>query len=208
MIYNQLRSPGDSMSLGLTLLLAVQAFEPAGPSELHPDQTLIGIAKKSPKAEIQEMEIPETETEATALQILPKDTPVHLMVLNEVTTKTHQAGHRFKLRVNKPVMLDGRVIMPVGALAWGEVTAADDSGNVGRSGKMAANLLYVDVNGTRFPISGGTTSKGKSGTAETIMGVLALGPLGLFAKGNNAKIKAGELMTAFTSESVTVPSAN
>jgi len=36
------------------------------------------------------------------------------------------------------------------------------------------------------------------------MGVLSLGLLGLFAKGNNAKIKAGEQMTAFKSDDVII----
>ncbi len=186
------------MSFGLIVFLAVQTAQP----------TEIAESKFTPIATEDVTISPEKETEAPAPIILPKDTPVHLMVVNEVTTKTHQAGHRFKLRVNKSVMLNGQIILPVGATAWGEVTAADDSGNIGKSGELAANLLYVEVNETRYPISGGTTSKGQSGTAETILGVLALGPFGLFAKGNNAKIKAGELMTAFTSKDMVVPSAH
>lgn len=129
---------------------------------------------------------------------IPHDTPVHLMVLNEVTTKTHPAGHRFPLRVDKPVMVGQHVAIPVGAKAWGEVTTAAASGNVGKPGSLSARLLYVEVEGRELAISGETSARGKGGGAETVMGILALGPLGLFAKGNNAKIKAGERMTAFT----------
>ena len=132
--------------------------------------------------------------------VLPADTPVHLMVINEVTTKTHAAGHRFSLRVDKPVTVDGAVVVPVGAIAWGEVTSAESSGNVGRSGKLSARLLYLEVGDHRVGLSGETNARGKSGTAETVMGVLGTGLLGLFAKGNNAKLKAGEHMTAFTTE--------
>lgn len=137
-------------------------------------------------------------TPTVAPQVLARDTPVHLMVLNEVTTKTHPAGHRFALRVDQPVMLGERIVIPVGARAWGEVTHADSSGNVGKPGSLNAHLLYVEVDGRQVPITGETTARGKGGGAETVIGVLALGPLGLFAKGNNAKIKAGERMTAFT----------
>ncbi|WP_109354766.1 hypothetical protein [Sphingorhabdus sp. EL138] len=181
------------MIIELVFVLGVQSLAPTEAEDTAP-------VEAASKVEDQEIEI-----EVRAPWILPADTPVHLMVLNEVTTKSHQAGHKFKLRVNKPVMLDGQVVIPVGATAWGEVTSADDSGNVGKSGKLAANLLYVEANGSKYSISGGTTSKGKSGTAETVMGVLALGPFGLFAKGNNAKIKAGELMTAFTVDDVEIP---
>ena len=37
-------------------------------------------------------------------------------------------------------------------------------------------------------------------SSASAAGVFGLGLLGLFAKGNNAKIKAGELMTGFTTE--------
>lgn len=141
----------------------------------------------------------------SASLILPRDTPVHLMVLNEVTTKEHGAGHRFKLRVQEPVLLDGKTVIPVGATAWGEVLTAERSGNIGKSGKVSARLLYVETGGVRIPVAGETSSKGKSGTAETVMGVLGLGVFGLFAKGNNAKIKAGEKMIAFTSEATELP---
>lgn len=137
--------------------------------------------------------------------ILPQDTPVHLMVLTEVTTKEHGAGHRFKLRVQEPVLIDGTTVIPLGATAWGEVLSAEQSGNLGKSGKLSARLLYIEAGDFRIPLAGETSSKGKSGTAETVMGVLGLGVFGLFAKGNNAKIKAGERMIVFTSEPTELP---
>lgn len=135
---------------------------------------------------------------------LPRDTPIHLMVISEVTTKTHSAGYRFRLRVNEPVMIDSIEVVPVGAIAWGEVISASSSGNVGKSGQIEARLLYLEVAGDKIPIEGTRSDKGKSGTAETVMGVIGLGVFGLFAKGNNAKIKAGEKITAFTVEDVQI----
>lgn len=137
--------------------------------------------------------------------VLKRDTPIHFMVISEVTTKTHTPGHRFRLRVDKPVFVDGVLALPVGTIAWGEVLAAKKSGNVGKSGTLEARLLYVDVNGYRVPISGSNSAKGAGGGAETALGVLALGPFGLLAKGNNAKIKAGELMTGFVEQDTEIP---
>ncbi|SMQ69544.1 hypothetical protein SAMN06297468_1730 [Altererythrobacter xiamenensis] len=139
--------------------------------------------------------------------VIPRDTPVRLMVLNEVSTKDHAAGHRFPLRVNEAVVVDGRELIPVGATAWGELTDAEKSGNVGKRGKLEAKLSHIDLDGREIPLEGGTSSNGASGKGETILGVLAMGPLGLFAKGNNAKIKAGEMMTAFVSEDVVLGDA-
>lgn len=136
----------------------------------------------------------------SALIVIPKDTPVHLMTLTEVTTKTDDVGHRYKLRVDKDVQIDGTTIIPVGTLAWGEVTSAESSGNLGKGGSLTARLLYVELNGQQIPISGDTASTGRTATAETVVSVLSIGLLGLFAKGNNAKIKAGEKTTAFVAE--------
>ena len=133
---------------------------------------------------------------------LPSDTPIHLMVVSEVTTKTHSAGYRFRLRVNEPVIINSVEVVPVGALAWGEVTSASSSGNVGKSGQIEARLLYLEAAGTRIPIEGTRNDKGKGATGETVMAVIGLGVFGLFAKGNNARIKAGEKITAFTTEDV------
>ncbi|MEL7219605.1 MAG: hypothetical protein AAGK01_14405, partial [Pseudomonadota bacterium] len=133
---------------------------------------------------------------------IPRDTPVRLMVLNEVSTKEHKVGHKFKLRVDAPVLVDGNEVVPVGAIAWGELLSAEKSGNIGKSGKLSARLLYLDLDGREIPIDGDTEADGKSGKGETILGVLSVGVFGLFAKGNNAKLKAGEKMTAFISEDV------
>ncbi|WP_432768027.1 MAG: hypothetical protein HEQ22_11395 [Sphingopyxis sp.] len=147
--------------------------------------------------------VPPTEI-AVAPLVLRRDTPVHFMVVSEVTTKTHLAGHRFKLRVDKPVTVDGVVIIPVGATGWGEVLSAKKSGNVGKAGALEARLLYVERGDVHIPVSGTNSAKGAGGGGETALGILALGPLGLFAKGNNAKIKAGELMTGFVEQDVEI----
>jgi hypothetical protein len=132
--------------------------------------------------------------------LLRRDTPVHLMVMNEVSTKERSAGYRFKLRVNEPVIVSGVIVVPAGTLAYGEVMSAESSGNVGKSGRLSARLLNIDLDGRAIGISGETTANGKSGTGEVVAAVIGLGLVGLFAKGNNAKIKAGELMTGFTTE--------
>lgn len=146
-----------------------------------------------------------TSDDALAPIVLRRDTPVHFMVVSEVTTKTHLAGHRFKLRVDKPVTIDGLIVIPVGATAWGEVLDAKKSGNVGKGGSLEARLLYIESGTIRVPVSGTNAAKGASAGGETALGVLALGPLGLFAKGNNAKIKAGELMTGFVEQDIELP---
>lgn len=125
------------------------------------------------------------------------DTMIRLMVLNEVSTKIAKAGDRFPLRVDEDVVVNGVTIIPVGSKAWGEVLSTEESGIAGKSGKLGARLLFIELNGDRIPLSGEARTAGASGTAETVMGVIALGPFGLFARGNNAKLKAGDIFNGY-----------
>lgn len=129
--------------------------------------------------------------------LVERDTLIRLMVLNEVSTKVAKAGDRFPLRVDEAVVVNGVTIIPVGATAWGEVLSAESSGVVGKSGKLGAKLLYVEVNGERVLLNGETRTAGAGGTAETVMGVVGIGILGLLARGNNAKLKAGEIFNGY-----------
>lgn len=135
--------------------------------------------------------------------IVPRDTPVELMAMREVSTADAVPGTPIKLRVNKPVVIGGRVIIPAGTPAFGEVTAARDAGGLGKSGVMRARLTHIQLGGTRIPLDGDLTAKGTGAGAGAAL-VLA-GVVGLFHRGNNAKIKAGEIIAGFVADDVTLP---
>lgn len=130
---------------------------------------------------------------------------VELMVINEVTTKTAKVGDRFLLKLAQPLVVDGRVLIPRGARAWGEVTDAKANGIVGRSGKLATKLLHIDFNGSLIPISGTPANNGQGGGLQVVMATLALTPWGLMAKGNNAKLKAGDIVPGYLVEALAFP---
>lgn len=132
--------------------------------------------------------------------ILPRDTPVEMMVMAEVSTKEHGEGHRFKLRTTKALIVDGQIVVPPNALAWGEVTSAEKSGSVGKGGRLSARLLHLEHAGRTIRLEGDTSTKSRNQTGTVVAAVVGLGLLGLLARGNNAKLKAGELMTGFIGE--------
>ena len=138
---------------------------------------------------------------AAAPVVLRQDTPVELMAVSEVNTDSAKPGHIFKLRVNRAVSVDGRVIVPVGATAFGQVLTATDAGSLGKSGRMTAKLLHLRVGDAEVPLEGQTSAKG-TGACSTGVAVLFSGWMGLFHRGNNAKIKAGEILNAYVAEDV------
>jgi hypothetical protein len=140
-------------------------------------------------------------TAPAAMVRLPQDTPVELMATAEVSTAKVTPGTTFKLRVNRAVEVDGRIIVPVGTAAFGEVITARDSGGLGKSGRMTARLLYMQLGEARIPLQGEMNAKG-TGAGSAGLAILFSGWAGFFHRGNNAKIKAGEILAGFVSEDV------
>lgn len=130
--------------------------------------------------------------------ILPKGTMVRLMVTKEVNSRDNRAGDRFALRVDEDVQVHGVTVIPVGAKGWGELVEAAGTGGAGKSGKISARLLYVEAKGKRIDLEGDRQSAGSGGTGSVVAGVLAFGVFGLFMKGGNASLKAGEIINGYT----------
>lgn len=132
--------------------------------------------------------------------LVERDTVVRLMVVNEVSTKVARPGDRFILRLDEDLEVGGVKVVPVGAKAWGEVLNAERSGAVGRAGKLTAHLLYIDLPNGLLPIRGEQADRGPGGTGATVLAVAGLGVVGLFARGTNAKLKAGQIFNGNVAE--------
>jgi hypothetical protein len=130
--------------------------------------------------------------------ILPKGTMVRLMVLKEVNSRDNKPGDRFVLRVDEAVQVHGVTLIPIGAKGWGELVGAEKTGGVGKSGRINARLLYVEASGRRVDLDGERQSSGSGGTGQVVASVIAFGPFGLLMKGNNATLKAGEILNGYT----------
>jgi hypothetical protein len=130
--------------------------------------------------------------------VLPKGTMVRLMVLKEVNSRDNKPGDRFVLRVDEDVRVGSVTVVPTGAKAWGELVAIERTGAAGKSGKLNARLLYLEAAGRRIDLQGERQSAGNGGTGQAVAGVVAFGLFGLLMKGNNASLKAGEILNGYT----------
>ena len=83
----------------------------------------------------------------------------------ELTTKGKKlrVGDRFHLETSEPVMVQGVNVIPVGSPAVGEITDVRNKGMWGKSGHLAARILYVTVNGRQIRLSGAFDDKGVAG---------------------------------------------
>lgn len=148
-----------------------------------------------------------SEAVPTTVVTIKRDTPVELMAYSEISTADSTPGKRFKLLLNQPITVGGRIIAPKGTIGYGEVTSAEDSGGLGKSGRMTARLLYLKLGDVEIPLEGEASEKG-TGAGSAGVAILFTGIVGLFHRGNNAKIKAGEILTGFVAQDVALDLAS
>lgn len=134
--------------------------------------------------------------------LLPRDTPVVLMATREIRSDAVVAGTVFPLRVDRPVRIGTLIVVPVGTPAFGEVVAAKGSRTLGRNGALAVRLSYIQLGDARIALSGDLAARGRS--VSPALTVRVAGPVGLFHPGNNARVKAGDLLTGVVAEDVTL----
>jgi hypothetical protein len=132
--------------------------------------------------------------------LLPKDTMVRLMVLNEVSTRESKPGDRFVLRLDEDVTVGGVTLVPTGARAWAEITEVKPNQALGKPGEIGAKLLYLEVGGERIALTGEDKSTGAKGGDRVVAAVGGFGLFGLLAKGNQGKLKAGHIFNGYVAE--------
>jgi hypothetical protein len=141
----------------------------------------------------------------TTSAILRVGTEVPLRLSQELTTKGKKlrVGNRFHLETSEPVMVQGVNVIPVGSPAVGEITDVRNKGMWGKSGHLAARVLYVTVNGRQIRLSGAFDDKGVAGGVGAVtVSALVFLPAGFFMTGTSAKVPAGTIIKSFVDEDV------
>ena len=141
----------------------------------------------------------------TANAMLRVGTEVPLRLVQGLTTKGKQlrVGDRFHLETSEPVMVQGVNVIPVGSPAVGEITDARNKGMWGKSGHLAARILYVTVNGRQIRLSGAFDDKGVAGGVGAVaVSAIVFLPAGFFMTGTSARVPAGSIIKAFVDEDV------
>jgi hypothetical protein len=137
--------------------------------------------------------------------ILRVGTEVPLRLSQELTTKGKKlrVGDRFHLETSEPIMVQGVNVIPVGSPAMGEITDARNKGMWGKSGHLAARILYVTVNGRQIRLSGAFDDKGVAGGIGAVaVSAIVFLPAGFFMTGTSARIPAGSVIKSFVDEDV------
>jgi hypothetical protein len=142
---------------------------------------------------------------ATTSAILRVGTEIPLRLSEELTTKGKKlrVGQRFHLETSEPVLVQGVNVIPVGTPAVGEITDVRNKGMWGKSGHLAARILYLTVNGRQIRLSGAFDDKGVAGGVGAVaVSAIVFAPAGFFMTGTSAKVPAGSVVKSFVDEDV------
>jgi hypothetical protein len=138
-----------------------------------------------------------TEPEPVTIK-LPAGTAVKLETTRIISTETLQAGQMIDLKVTADVLVDGKVVIPAGSIANGQVTRADKPKALGREGRIEIQIKSVKaIDGQDIPLSSGAIFKeGEDKQTLAIVLGLLLCILCLLIKGKDAIVPIGTPVAA------------
>jgi len=139
---------------------------------------------------------------ATGGDTLRAGAEVDLTMAEDLTTqhKELKNGQRVQLQVAENVTLNGRVVIPAGSPATGELTDIRNKGMWGKSGHINGRVLYARVGDRQIRLSGTFNEHGSTGTAGVVGAVLLIPVAGFFMTGTSARMPIGTPVKAFLDE--------
>ena len=129
-----------------------------------------------------------------------------LVTVAELSTRTHRQGDRVAFAVASDVIADGRVAIPKGAPAVGEVAEHVARAYFGQSGRLEVRLLYAKV-GDRIVRLDGAAQAGGDGNAGAgaVASAVVSSLIGSFIAGKNGVIPAGSAVTGYVHRDISLP---
>jgi hypothetical protein len=136
---------------------------------------------------------------------LEDGTPVPLKLARELSSAKESAGNRVDFEVAEDITVNGIIVIPKGAMAWGTIVDAKPKRRLGRAGKLDVRIDEVRLaDGERAPLRASQESKGKGRSGVMTGAIVASGvlffpaaPLFLFMHGKDVVIAKGAPVTAY-----------
>lgn len=180
-----------ALACGVFPLCAAAQTTPAAPATV------------SPQAEA----VPTAAAAACADCItIPKLTPVRVEILTDLGSKLSKTGEMFPIKLAYPIIVDGKIIIPAGAMGMGEVIFAKGSGGGGAGGELVLAARYVDVSNKRLLLRSLQVDGSGKSRIDTAMavGVAVSGVIALFMKGKQSVVSAGTIADAKTGADISL----
>ncbi|OHB17765.1 MAG: hypothetical protein A2734_02815 [Parcubacteria group bacterium RIFCSPHIGHO2_01_FULL_40_30] len=142
--------------------------------------------------------VPSMPSSAVGQLTIPDGVEVRLRLTERLTSATARVDQRVRFEVAEDVLVNDKVVIPMGAQASGAVIEAQKKKSFGRAGKLNFTIDYVKaVDGQNIRLR--TTKERKGDESYVKAGVITYlaGPFGLLVKGKEVEIPAGIEYTIF-----------
>jgi len=136
---------------------------------------------------------------------LSSGTPVIVKITEAINSGDATEGSSISFSVVQDVKVNDAVVIKAGSMGQAQITALEEAGRIGQSGKITITDFSVRaVDGSFIPLRGTITNKAADKMVTS--GVLAwvICPLFLLMKGKEATIPAGLEKTTYTASDVDV----
>lgn len=145
---------------------------------------------------------------------LPEKSLVKIALLKTIDSGSSQVGDEVLYKVVEDVMIDGRVVIPVGSTGKGRVAEVVSAGRLGKDGRILVDfgrISSLDGSQIRLKVDETATERNKSpelAAGASMAGIMLLGPVGLvggyFVKGKNVQIEANTQFYVETTQATPV----
>lgn len=155
-----------------------------------------------PSAAVQESAPPAAAASAPAAPpppagpVIPAGSTVIVELVDPVSSRSVKQGDFFPIRLAGPLVRDGQVLVPAGAVGQGQVVDAGRAGALGKPAKLVLAARYIKVDGARIELRAfrlGAAGRDNSNAIMAASFVPYVGMLALFAKGGEIDVPAGTL---------------
>ena len=145
-----------------------------------------------------------------SVTMVPVGTRLVIRTVEDVDTRRHQAGHRFRGQLENAIVVDGVTIAPRGAFVHGVLASASRGGNVAGSASLSMEFTDIVINDDLYPIATSalqSQSANEAGrTVQRTARAAAVGALIDGKSGARTGMKVGAGVSVLTSgASINVP---
>jgi len=131
---------------------------------------------------------------------IAEGTEVRVELGERLSSATASVGDTFPIASVEEIRLSDGTVLPSGYSGKGEVTVAERTGMLGKSGQLGVRMIYLKVGDAHVHLRANKTSEGKSGVTNTVIMTVLFGPLGLIVHGHSIVYPKGQQLTAFVDQ--------
>jgi len=144
---------------------------------------------------------------------IPANTVIRVRTVDDVSSEAAHVGDVVPMEVLSDVIVTGFVVVRQGAPAVGEISRVKEARSMGRRGKVALTMSYVEAVTGEHVLVGGNRAQQGEGKAAKLTAEIALttaatggliGALWLFEKGHETSIPPGTAFSTYTTGDTTI----